>query len=271
MKLFPNCNFGEKLRGAGRLVVTGKFSKGVYLSGEAGLYLLHDKEFGKIDFGAGVENAAELFALPASEEGSAWELGEGKLVSRGVTLVGAFSEEGLPYNASLNLPALERALAREGKGAICDWYFRRGACDPLAERLGQFLPELLDAMRREDGTAIFESVRRLVGLGRGLTPDADDFLVGLLYGFQERSVPKCFSALVEAVNGAAGNTSPVSREFLRCAAAGKEFTLVTDVLRLPESEEAANRLLSAGHSSGSGIAVGILAALQIIGEKYGKV
>jgi Protein of unknown function (DUF2877) len=63
-------------------------------------------------------------------------------------------------------------------------------------------------------------VTDLVGLGPGLTPAGDDFLIGALAGLDVLGQTNMHAALSRAVVAAAGRTSPLSASLLRAAAAG---------------------------------------------------
>jgi len=60
----------------------------------------------------------------------------------------------------------------------------------------------------------------LIGLGPGLTPSGDDFLIGALAMLDAMEQTHMHAALGGAVVAAAGRTSPLSASFLRAAAAG---------------------------------------------------
>jgi len=60
----------------------------------------------------------------------------------------------------------------------------------------------------------------LIGLGPGLTPSGDDFLIGALAALDALGQTNMHAALGRAVVAAAGCTTPLSATFLRAAAAG---------------------------------------------------
>jgi hypothetical protein len=66
----------------------------------------------------------------------------------------------------------------------------------------------------------YGAVRDLIGLGYGLTPSGDDFLIGTLATLDALEQTNMHAALGRAVVAAAGRTSPLSASFLRAAAAG---------------------------------------------------
>ena len=66
----------------------------------------------------------------------------------------------------------------------------------------------------------YSLVRDLAGLGYGLTPSGDDFLIGVLAMLDALEQTNIHAALGRAVVAAADRTSPLSASFLRAAAAG---------------------------------------------------
>jgi Protein of unknown function (DUF2877) len=68
--------------------------------------------------------------------------------------------------------------------------------------------------------ACADAVNGLVGLGPGLTPSGDDFLMGALAVLDALGQTNIHTALAQAIVAAAGRTSPVSASLLRAAAAG---------------------------------------------------
>lgn len=266
MKRFWDCRFGSKFRAPLRLAVIGCYSAGVYLSDGKGVCLLHAEEYGAIRFGVALADRAPL-TLPECREGRIWEYDGRALVCGDVVLRrGLPPRAELPRCGALRLTALEEAFARLGRGVFADIAKGSGERSPLRERTETLVCALEAGLRENDAAKIFRAARGLVGLGRGLTPDGDDFLTGLLYGFRERRLPACFGALADAVRTAEHETSSISAEYLECAATGGEFTALTDALRLPADAVCAERLVGAGHSSGSGMAAGALEAMKLLRE-----
>jgi hypothetical protein len=116
-------------------------------------------------------------------------------------------------------------------------------------------------------------VQTLVGLGEGLTPSGDDFLVGLLAilhltGFlpcrADSSVQAHFCACVRL------GTSQLSGEFLRCAFAGhfaEPLVRLVRALCAPSADAwlaHAATLATVGHSSGVDAMVGIALGCRLL-------
>jgi len=93
----------------------------------------------------------------------------------------------------------------------------------------------------------------LVGLGYGLTPSGDDFLIGALAALDALGQTNTHAALGRAVVAAADSTSPLSASFLRAAAAGHAgenlHTMVAAILT-GDAGAALAQARRIGHTSG---------------------
>jgi len=117
-------------------------------------------------------------------------------------------------------------------------------------------------------------VRRLLGVGPGLTPAGDDMLAGLLVGlwsFDQRAEPLRLAVLA----GLAAGTTDLSAALLRCAARGESIPQVNQLLRTMSGsawqgrlDHAMYDLVRVGHTSGTALATGVLAAATMaIGDR----
>jgi Protein of unknown function (DUF2877) len=99
----------------------------------------------------------------------------------------------------------------------------------------------------------YGSVHNLIGLGPGLTPSADDFLIGALAMLDALEQTNMHAALGQAVIATAGRTSPLSASLLRAAAAGHVgenlHTMVAAVIA-GDAEAALAAAARIGHTSG---------------------
>ena len=149
----------------------------------------------------------------------------------------------------------------------------RNACEHLRHRLAHwqsadpdpFLPDaLLDDAYSPAVPA--DLVRRLLGVGPGLTPAGDDLLAGLLVGlwsFGQQAEPLRLAVLA----GLAAGTTDLSAALLRCAARGESIPQVNQLLRTLSGSASQGRLdhamyelVRVGHTSGTALATGVLAA-----------
>ncbi|MGP4025170.1 DUF2877 domain-containing protein [Actinomadura sp. 3N407] len=120
-----------------------------------------------------------------------------------------------------------------------------------------------------------EAAERIVGLGPGLTPSGDDILCGLLVSLRlvgdavrhGRTAVWLADWLGAAVTADAGTrTTALAATLLHCAAAGGAGAEVAAVLRCVAGHEpptaAVRRLLAVGHTSGTDLALGVLAGCR---------
>jgi hypothetical protein len=148
----------------------------------------------------------------------------------------------------------------------------RDACEHLRHRLEQrasadpdlHLPDaLLDNVHSPDVAA--DLVRRLLGVGPGLTPAGDDVLAGLLVGLRSFSQPA--EPLRLAVLGDLVRTTDLSAALLQCAMGGESIPQLNQLLRTLSGsawqsrlDHAIDDLVRVGHTSGTALASGVLAA-----------
>lgn len=142
----------------------------------------------------------------------------------------------------------------------------------LATRLSAVLPALTRATRMLDPDAVLVCLRHLIGLGPGLTPAGDDFVVGWLAGVTlaggqclERVRLRSIAAGIEALSSA---TTPVSRQHIADACAFEFSERLSDVCwalyeRAPLPVLAAHLAaqLAVGATSGMDAAAGLAFAL----------
>ena len=116
-------------------------------------------------------------------------------------------------------------------------------------------------------------VKVLVGLGEGLTPSGDDFLVGLLAVLHVTGFLPCSAAFpvhAQFHECIRLGTSQLSGEFLRCAFDGhfaEPLVMLVQALYAPESDAwtaHAAALATVGHSSGVDAMVGIALGCRLL-------
>ncbi len=137
----------------------------------------------------------------------------------------------------------------------------------LVARIGQTLPILARATETNDAGAVVSALSALVGLGTGLTPAGDDFIVGYLAALWSRSCRKPgIAALLHALAVPVGqlslHTNAISRQMLLDALQGHFAERLIEVVRCVcdggEIAGAAMRALEVGHSSGADVLCGLL-------------
>ncbi len=135
--------------------------------------------------------------------------------------------------------------------------------DPLDSAGRAALTHLVRALAA--GEPLAGPVGRLVGRGPGLTPLGDDVLAGALVTLVGMDSPAA-GRLAAAVDAAArGRTTAVSAALLTHAARGECVPQLADLLHAARDgdrlDAAVESLLRVGHTSGAGLAHGVLAAL----------
>ena len=218
--------------------------------------------------------------------GTAVEVSRGRLAFRGsgglVDLSGAAAWDprvpALAPGARHRLPVLTRALATrpgDGIGPAVASPASGETLSLLTPRVRPTLARLRAAVEAASPAALVDAAAGLVGLGPGLTPSGDDFLVGFLGTLRLSDAPG--AALVNAAAApflalAAERTTLVALSFLRHALRG-EFAApvqaVLDGLRgstpTARFEEAVAAVLGWGHTSGADTLAGIISALRVAG------
>jgi len=113
-------------------------------------------------------------------------------------------------------------------------------------------------------------VRKLRGLGAGLTPAGDDLLCGFFTGcrIREHILGESWEGFIAEALEAARGGNAVSNAFLGCAAAGRLFERFQSLVRAlckggpVEAGLAFERVLAVGATSGADWAAGLLLALE---------
>jgi hypothetical protein len=107
-----------------------------------------------------------------------------------------------------------------------------------------------------------EGGRLLVGLGSGLTPSGDDFLVGWL------AAERCLGCAPSPLNGLKAETNVVSAAFLDAAERGLFSSalvgLAQSMVQAQGCAAAFDVLAGVGHSSGLDAATGLIAGLRFL-------
>lgn len=129
--------------------------------------------------------------------------------------------------------------------------------------------DLIRSTRLLDGTQAVSVACGAVGLGPGLTPSSDDFLVGYLSGLgttalECRERKEFIEILRDAIRAAAKHTSLISRAQLEHAADGHTSDLLVGMLEaiadgdIKRTLTATSHVLELGSTSGADTALGLL-------------
>lgn len=271
MKSIMSTCQGETFRAAAQSPWSGTIllvtHGGWYLETERGdILLLHDARFGEIPIGAALPDIGEL-PYDKSLEGRPLRFENGTLMLAGELQIELHGEkETRPKNPAdvspERLRELEEALRSSGHGEL-----RYAACgmqppgdSPLLQEMQRRTDSFLDAACGYE--EVSAAVKGLLGLGRGLTPACDDWLVGYMYAVRRTGKTEVCAAVSKAVLEYAGEyTNGISAAYLRAAARGEYYELLEGCL-FGEDADSITRLLSIGSSSGSDMLSGMLAACR---------
>lgn len=134
---------------------------------------------------------------------------------------------------------------------------------------------LAAAARQKDNLGGAHSAARLVGLGPGLTPAGDDFLVGFLAGLWSSTSGDMerlgfLGSFSRAVVRLSRRTNDISRAYLFHAAHGQVSSRLADLVGAISRGESPDRLretvvasLQVGHISGMAATAGLLVGLSV--------
>jgi hypothetical protein len=133
----------------------------------------------------------------------------------------------------------------------------------------------VQGLLRVDEELCRAAARRLTGLGAGLTPDGDDFMMGCILALWASWAGEGVEQSANWVSLDAGpRTTPLAAAWLRAASRGECSDRWHDLLQaiLIENEEnirsAARAIIQQGHTSGASALAGFTAV--IMGKSQGK-
>lgn len=174
---------------------------------------------------------------------------------------------------TLNAPALRAAW--ECAAELFAAQKRRGQAEPAVAgvEIERLATTLTAAAKDLDAGGAGSAAAGLVGLGPGLTPAGDDFLVGFLAGLWSSAGGNAgrlhfLAGLGRKVDRLSGRTNDISREYLRHAARGQVSGRLNALAEAIGRAESPDRLrevtaasLEVGHLSGLAATGGLLLGL----------
>lgn len=129
--------------------------------------------------------------------------------------------------------------------------------------------DLLEALAAEEPYALAESAAALAGLGGGLTPSGDDYLIGTMHAlWATRPEAEARSLAKPMAHAAVSRTNEISGAWIAAAAKGEAaeyWHKVFAALLAPgelDLEAPVRALLQVGHTSGADALAGFVACLQ---------
>lgn len=285
------------LSGEGSGEIIAIHSKSVYIRLKSGgMLLLSPLLYGEVPFAAAFEDFSAVLKCAQGKEGcrvdivgsciyfSSDEYIKVEITNRDAGGV-AHTPQHLPDKdtvCGLALFLMENASERGMSGAIAP-LIALGTPPSSANSYALCAAGEADLIERAflcgDTAALGESIRRLVGLGMGLTPSGDDLICGMLYAFG------CFSAVSDDCAKCRDmlrcvldtkmlmRTNEISAQYILSAVRGEYYEVVDRVLRdITSTDDSSDitqlltsvrGLLSVGASSGSDILCGILFASYV--------
>ncbi len=141
---------------------------------------------------------------------------------------------------------------------------------PLAQRAESAIATTCDALIADDVPGAVGEVAVLIGLGPGLTPSGDDFIVGLCAMLRAGRHPGAQEFAERCAALASELTTVVARAYLSCAARGAFGESVHELIeallgeRTMDARLQARRLLDWGATSGVDLLVGVKAGLSVL-------
>lgn len=178
---------------------------------------------------------------------------------------------------SLNIPTAKAKLWN----AKPDWDSLRSERDNISARLTklqipnhpspilQFADLLAASLENADLLSSALAAKRLAGLGSGLTPSGDDFMMGAIYATWITHAPEIASVLAkEIANTVAPLTTSLSAAWIRSAGRGEAGELwhqFFDSLILGdefEIQKTMNKILAVGETSGADALAGFVGVFQ---------
>ena len=140
----------------------------------------------------------------------------------------------------------------------------------LVGRAVESVPALMDATRNFQVDNVITAIRPLIGLGPGLTPSGDDFIVGYLAGLwsaggSDPSRLRFLSSVGTWLSQAAAGTNAISRTYIKSAVNGNlSEPIATLAQRIGQAKsvdnvrEATRTALQVGSTSGTDGVLGLL-------------
>ncbi len=138
----------------------------------------------------------------------------------------------------------------------------------VSSHLHQIEHQLIESIAVQNAADFKTAVSKMAGLGSGLTPAGDDFLVGVLYGlFATCAVKEAQSWVEIVVETAVPRTTTLSAAWLQAAARGEAVAAWHEfgkqlIVNCNQWETAVERILAIGHSSGADALAGFTAVTK---------
>jgi hypothetical protein len=169
---------------------------------------------------------------------------------------------------------LQSASARGGMAEV--FYLERHSGEKskfgVSQREGSAV--LLEGLTRKDDARISSGAAILAGLGIGLTPSGDDFLMGVLYGLWATLESDQVKRMADLIRSAtAGRTTALSSAWLDAAGEGEagekwhDLVNAVHIKQLDGISKALEAVIETGETSGADALTGFVQILKLEQEK----
>ena len=186
-------------------------------------------------------------------------------------------------HANMELPSSQEAWStawqllnqgqRIGKtDRIAEDLFLSNSGSPLSRRIRKSVTQLITSAERFDIRGSIHAAEKLIGLGPGLTPTGDDFLIGFLAGLwctrgTDQGQLGFIRSFGDALMQIATGTNEISRTYLYHAALGQFSSSLSNLLEAIATggrvKQATEEAMQVGHSSGMDSVTGLLIGLSV--------
>ncbi|MBR4289839.1 MAG: DUF2877 domain-containing protein [Oscillospiraceae bacterium] len=260
-------------------------SSGIYLRMDERILLLCDADWGVLPIGIGIENFPDALAQLRPLQGQYVLVTEKQLTlpTGSILLMPQHPQNKEMEGCTPQIPYIRQAAEalaalRKQRGfsmlviplVLGDSMDDAVKQNPYCVLAYTQLSKLMAALSQGATGEIGNCVEKLLGLGFGLTPSADDVLLGMLWIFYTLSAQHmelatvfrgCITQLCEQ------RTNQISTAYLKAISAGAPFERMESVYRGLCGKEPLNihPLVEIGSSSGSEMLLGMLIALRIYG------
>lgn len=276
-------HIGKYLRAGKQGQILLVTSSGIYLRFGEQILLLCDESWGILPIGIGVKDFEKAVSMlrpqpeqpvMVSEDHLIFPYGVLRLVPQDRTLETVRSKPKLPCirQAAESLAALHkvRGISMLVQPLVLGQKMETAAGQNPYCAIGYaYFSRLIAAVKAGDGGEIHGCLEKLLGLGIGLTPSADDALLGIIYVF--RNLPEAADGIrlfLESVEQLCDRcTTQISASYLKAVLEGAPFERMEQVFRgiCGEQTLEIENLTQIGSSSGSEMLLGMLIALRICG------
>ena len=259
-------------------------SAGIYVGTNNKVFLICDSSWGYVPAGIAIDDFRGLTNLLNLRSGEGFSYSDGllKFSSAKLKIVAKYASRRIPQvlrpqKSLIEQAALELADLKKTRGlsmlslpiVLEDQDTEALSVNPFCERACRGILDLLDALKNENTEKMRNAICGLLGLGVGLTPSADDVMMGMLYVFRELydGTGDTVRAFVDELPMLCDDlTNAVSASYIKAIYSGDIYERADRVLGAlcGEADLKIAELTEVGGSSGCEMLLGILCALKIL-------